>query len=99
MSGYYTNTSLDGPGDQASLALTTTPVLVKVGASPLAERKYVTIQPNQKDTYLGYTSGVTATTGVKLAKDQIVTISAAAALTVYLVMGTGTGTARIAEVE
>jgi len=99
MSGYYTHVSLDGPGDQLSLALTTTPVLVKVGATALTERKMITIQANQNNTFLGYTSSVSSTTGIKLAKDQIVTMSAAASLTVYLVMGSGTGSARIAEIE
>lgn len=89
---------LDGPGDQTALAVSTTPVELKVGASVLEDRKVVTIQPLDGDVYFGYTTGVTASTGTKVYERQYFPLEAGELLTVYLVAESGTVDVRITEV-
>jgi hypothetical protein len=57
-------------GLHAELTIGTTAVELKVGASALANRKYVVMRPRDNDIYYGYSSGVTTTTGMELFKGE-----------------------------
>jgi hypothetical protein len=54
----------------SELTVGTSAVELKVGASRLANRKYVMIRPKDTGLYLGYDSSVTTTTGMALFKDE-----------------------------
>ena len=71
MSGRYSSDRLDGPGVEGVISVGTTAVEVKVGGSPLDDRKVVTIQPEGNSVYWGYTSSVTTSTGTRVFKDQM----------------------------
>ena len=91
---------LDGPGIGTALSVTTTAQEVKVGGSPLAERKVVTIQPLDGDIYYGYDSGtLNSTTGTLVYQGQLLHIEAGESLPIYIVAGTGTVDVRITEVS
>lgn len=68
---------IDGAGTQGAISVGTTPVEVKVGASRLANRKSVTIQPTNGPVYWGWTSGVTTSTGTKVFTWQVVEFAVA----------------------
>lgn len=100
MSGYFNSQALDGPGLQGVISVGTTPILLKVGATVLAERKIVSIQPEGNKVYFGYTSGVTTSTGTRVFKDQIIQLEATSSLDIYLVSDKGSGiSVRITEVS
>jgi hypothetical protein len=87
----------NGPGLEGALAVSTTPILLKVGASALEERAMVSIQPTNGVIYYGYTSSVTSLTGTKVFKNQLLPLEATSTLTVYLVAASGTVDVRITE--
>lgn len=91
--------SIDGPNLYANLAVTTTPVEVKVGASALEDRLAVLIQPQDGFIYMGYNSSVSSATGIKIFKGQLFALEAGSRVTVYIVSGSGTVNVRIQEVS
>jgi hypothetical protein len=54
----------------AELTVGTSAVELKVGASALANRKYVTMRPKDNTIYFGFSNAVTSTTGMKMFKDE-----------------------------
>ena len=89
---------INGPGDQTNLAVSTTPVEVKVGGSPLDQRTIVTIQPIDGDIWFGYNSStLTSTTGTKIFKGQYFPLEASDQLPVFIVANSGTVDVRITE--
>jgi len=89
---------LDGPGVYGALAVTTTAIEVKVGASTLEDREVVTVQPIDGDVYYGYDSSVSASTGTIIKKGQFFPFEAKDTLPIYLVAASGTIDVRITEV-
>lgn len=90
---------LNGPGDQASLSVSTSPIEIKVGASRLEQRTIVTVQPLNGDIYIGYNSlTLTSSTGTKVFKGQVYVLEATDSLPVYAVSESGTIDVRITEV-
>lgn len=95
----YRSTTIDGPGVQGTISVGTTAVLLQVGASPLEDRKIVSIQPTGNQVYYGYTSAVTTSTGTRIFKDQLLQLEATDSLEVYLISNNAGGIAvRITEV-
>lgn len=88
---------LDGPAVYGALSVSTAAEL-KVGASPLEERKVVSFQPTDGIIYYGYDSSVTSSTGTKVFEGQLIYIEASDRLSVYLIADTGTVNVRITEV-
>jgi len=91
--------NLDGPAINGALSVTTTAEEVKVGASPLSERKVITIQPLDGDVYMGYSNTVTSSNGTKIFRGQIYAMEATDTLAVYIIASTGTIDVRITEVS
>jgi hypothetical protein len=87
---------IDGPANTFNLSVSTV-VELKQGGSPLTERKYVLIQPLDGDVYWGYTSGVTTSTGHRVANGSFFPIPAGDLLPVYIVSA-GTVDVRVSEV-
>jgi hypothetical protein len=81
-----------------TLTLANTIYEVKVGASPLANRKLITIQPDF-DMYWGYRNTVTTSTGTLIHKNQFIQFSVDpnSGFTVYLICGSASKTARLTE--
>lgn len=90
---------LDGPGVYKAISVTDTAQEVKVGASVLDERKVLTIEPTDGTVYYGYDNLVTATSGTRIRKGQLIHIEASWRLPVWVVADTGdTVDTRITEV-
>jgi len=90
---------LDGPAVYSNITVTTTPQEVKVGASPMAERQVVTIQPLTGDVYYGYSNSVSSTNGTKIFKNQLLPLEAGEKLSVWVVAASGSIDVRITEVS
>jgi hypothetical protein len=76
---------VDGPAVYGAITVSTSALEVKVGASRLQERQFVTVQPTTGDIWFGYDSSVTTTTGTKIFKNQFFPIDAADTLPVYII--------------
>jgi hypothetical protein len=90
---------LNGPGAHGALSVTTTPQLIKVGASNLDQRTIITIQPIDGDVYFGYDNSVSSTTGTLVMEGQFFPLEATHKLDVWIVCATGTIDVRITEVS
>jgi len=90
---------LDGPAVYGAISVTTTPIELKVGASPLTDRQVVTIQPIDGEVYFGYSNTVSSTNGTKIFKGQVYPLEAGELLPVWIVAGSGTVNVRITEVS
>ena len=88
---------LDGPAEEIELSVSTTPVVARVNASNLDERKVVTLQAQDGKIRWGFTSGITSAKGFVAYKDQIITIEAAEMQDVYVVAVSGTVKVYVAE--
>lgn len=86
-------------GVQAALIVGTSATLLKVGASALVNRRYVTFQPKDTGVFWGYTSGVTTATGTEVFKDQYITLPCGAGVTVYLIATSASKNVRIGELS
>ena len=65
--------SVDTPvtgGLHGSVNVSTTAVELKIGASKLVGRKFISIQPKGSKLYFGYSSAVTSLTGTEVFKNQ-----------------------------
>jgi len=62
-----------------------TPVELKVGPAPLANRKYITMQPKDKKIYWGYDNTVTATSGTQVFKNQLIMLPIGGNVSVWLI--------------
>lgn len=95
---------LDGPSAPGTLAVTTTPVELKVGASALEERKVLTFQPQDGRIYYYFGDGVNtpsaltvATTGLLIFKLRERTIEASATQPIFVAAVAGTVNVNFAE--
>lgn len=88
---------LDGPSLQTSVAVSTTTVQAKVGASPLSERKVVTIQPIDGVIYIGFVTPVSTSMGFYVAKRQIISLEASESQSIYMIAASGTVNVIVAE--
>jgi hypothetical protein len=87
-----------GTGTQAALTVGTSAVEVKVGGSPLSNRKLVTLYNNSNTTiYWGFTSGVTTSTGTPIFKNQLYTWIAGSSQSIYVIAGSAGNNTRITE--
>jgi len=84
---------VDGPAVQGTLNVSTE-VEAKVGATVLAERKVITIQPIDGKIYASFQSGVE---GFLIFKSQIVSFEISDLLPLYLVAESGTVEVKICE--
>lgn len=87
-----------GAGTQAALTVGTTAVEVRVGASPLANRKNVTLFNNSSVTmYWGFSNTVTVSSGTPIFKNQQVEWNVGPSQSIYVIAGTASNNARITE--
>lgn len=85
-------------GTQAALTIGTTAVEAKVGASPLTNRKSLTIYNNSGNTlYWGYTSGVTVSNGTPLLRDSLAVFEIGTGTSIFLVASNTGNNVRITE--
>lgn len=85
-------------GVQGALSVTTSAVEAKVGGSPLANRKTLTIHNNGTGTlYWGYSNSVTSSTGTPIFKDQLVVFDIGTGTSVFLIASSGSHNTRITE--
>ena len=97
--------ALDGPSAQDTISVGTgTVVEVKVGASPLEERKVVTIQPKDGKIYVYFGDGVStpsigtmAADGFIQVKSSLRSYEAAKSQAVFILAVSGTVNVTIAE--
>lgn len=76
---------------QGVVSVTTTPILAKVGASPLSGRMALRLfNKGPQTVYMGPTAGVTAATGEPLFKDQMTSFPVGPSSPIYLVAASGT---------
>lgn len=88
---------IDGPAAYGNKIVTTTPQVVRVGASNLLERTVVWVQPVDGLIYYGFDSSVSASNGFKVFKDQLFEHEVGDLLDVYIVAASGSVNVRIAE--
>ena len=88
--------SIDGPTTYGTVSVSTA-VELKIGGSALSERKVLLIQPQGNHIYIGTDASVTTSNGIKLAKDQIMSLEAGELVTVYAIASSGTIDVRIWE--
>lgn len=81
---------LDGPSLQDSLAISTTEVEAKIGASAFDGRKVVTIQPQDGQVRVTFVSGTPASEGILVFKYQTMSFEASEQQPIYLITETGT---------
>lgn len=89
--------TINGPGVQGALSVSTTAIEVKVGGTALDQRILISIQPLDGVIYYGYTDSVSASTGTKVFKGQYFSLEATDQATVYLIAASGTVDVRITE--
>jgi hypothetical protein len=88
---------INGPSFYGNLAVSTTPVLLKVGGSVYAERIEVIFRPIDGTVYMGFDSSVSSTTGIPVFKNEFVRMESGPLETIYLVTASGTVNVRIGE--
>lgn len=88
---------INGPSYYGAISVSTTPTLLKVGASVYSERIEVSFQPLDGDIYYGFDSSVSYTTGTKVFRYQLITLESGPLETIYLVTESGTVDVRITE--
>ena len=84
-------------GLHAALSVGTTAIELKVGATALLDRKFVTVQPKGTGMFFGYSNAVTTATGTELFKNQTLIIPVGAGISVWLIATAGTIDVRIGE--
>lgn len=90
-----TSDILDSGGVDAIVALTTTPVQLKVGASALANRKYMVIEALSTNVVWGFSN---TTQSFDIFKSQLIMIPVGPNTQVWAKMSTGTGNIAVGEV-
>ena len=88
---------LSDSGVQDTITVTTAAIEAKVGATALAGRKLITIQPKGNGIYWGRNSGLDTSNGTELHKDQTLAINADETAPIYLIAASGTIDVRITE--
>lgn len=77
--------TIQAAGQQKALTVSTTAVQAIGGASVLANRKFVSVQPTTGNVYWGMTSAVTVATGMLLVPNQQGTFSFSSNCPLYLI--------------
>jgi len=90
--------SANNGGVNKALTVGTSAVELKVGASVLPLRKYVTFQPLDNGVYFGYSSGVTIANGTKLFKNQLILAPIGAGTTIFFIADAAGKDVRIGEI-
>lgn len=105
------NTNIGNVGDQlivtdrandsgvyGAISVGTTAVEAKVGGSPLADRKVLTVyNAGGQSIFWGHSNAVTASTGTELFKNQFISFEYGPNLSVWLVAASGTQDVRVTE--
>lgn len=91
-----TNSLLKVGGIQGTVTVGTSAIEAKVGGSRYAGRKLLMIQPLSTNVFFGFTAGVTTSTGIALASNQIVTFDIGD-IPIYLITTVGTKTVVVVE--
>ena len=94
-----TSDVLDIAGVNASLTVGLTAVELKVGGSPLADRKYVIFQSQDNGVYFGFSNGVTTSNGIKIFKDQLLMMPIGDGVSFWFIADGAGKDVRIAEVS
>jgi hypothetical protein len=82
----------------ASINITTSQTEAKVGGSTLNGRQMIIIENRgNNDIYYG-PSGVTSSTGIRLAKNQVASLPFGDSVAIFLITATGSSTAIIQEI-
>ena len=80
-------------------AETVTAVAAQVVASPLAGRKYVTLQnEGSVDVYFGSSAGVTSANGLKVSKNSSATYNFGEDIDIFMIAASGSQSVRVLEV-
>lgn len=88
-----------GTGVQSAITVTNAAIEVKVGASRLVGRSFITAYNNGTQTiFWGYTSGVTVSSGTPLVVNQVGSWRVGDAQSIYLIATSGSQNVRISEV-
>lgn len=87
---------LNNSGLTAEVTVGTSAVPLYVGGSNLTDRQTLILQPKNDNIFIGYTSGVTTTTGLRLFKDQVISLPVGDQITVFAI-STGSGRAIIVQ--
>jgi hypothetical protein len=90
---------VDGPVIYGTLNITTTASELKIGGSPLDERKLILIQAKGNSIYIGSDSSVTSSNGIEIFKNQIVPLEVGDKVTVYAIASAGSIDVRIWEMS
>ena len=94
----HTSDVIATSGVYSNLSVSTTAVEVKVGGAALANRKVVTILPEDGGpVYFGFSNAVTASTGTPVYKRQLLTMRVTDDVSVWLIAAAGTIDVRITE--
>lgn len=94
-----TTDALSGAAVFGAITVGTSAVEAKVGGSPLAARKLLTIHNNgSQDIFWGYADTVTTSSGTPIFKNQTAIFEFTEARTVWLISGTAGQNVRIGEV-
>lgn len=88
---------LNGDAVYGEITVGTTAVEVKVGGSPLADRRMVHITPKDNQVFWGYDSSVTTSTGTRVWKEQTVFLPVGPDISIYLIANDAGKTVSIAE--
>ena len=86
-------------GANGALAVSTTAMELRVGATAIVDRKFITIQPKGTGMFWGYSNGVTTLNGSELFKKQTMIIPVGFNVKVWLIASTGTVDVRIGELS
>jgi hypothetical protein len=92
ISGTFTGTiviGLQSTGLQSNISVLAA-TEVKVGASRLANRKIVVIQPTDGSVFMGFSSGVTTASGIEVFKKQTIFVDVTDTGQVWLVANSST---------
>lgn len=92
------NQTLNAEGLQSLLTVTTTPSIVKVGASNMIDRTLIIIQPQSGKIRHGFV-GISASLGFELMKNQYMSIQVGPDLDYYIVAESGSVDVLIAEAK
>ena len=83
---------------ESALTVNTTATEVKVGSSPLLNRKVVTLYNNSNETiYWGFTSSVSITSGSPIERKEFISWSVGDNQSIYIIAGTDGLNSRITE--
>lgn len=86
-------------GLYSELVVGTTPIELKVGATPLGNRKFLILQPKDNKIFFGYNNLVSPEQGVEIFKDQILILKIGDGIAVWAVSPSGNKPIRIQELS